>query len=86
MDQIQLFLQRHHGAVTTDDRGRLFRQKPVTIWLTGLSGAGKSTLVALGQLCYVLDGDNIRHGLTSDLGFCREGGAKTSAGWLTSPG
>ncbi len=55
----------------------MFRHKPVTIWLTGLSGAGKSTiafeleqqLVALGHACYVLDGDNVRHGLASDLGF-----------------
>ncbi|MFP3559453.1 adenylyl-sulfate kinase [Paraburkholderia hospita] len=80
MDQVPLFLQRHNGVITGDDRIRLFRQKPVTIWLTGLSGAGKSTLafalerelVALGHPCYVLDGDNIRHGLTSDLGFHRD--------------
>ena len=51
--------------------------KPSTIWLTGLSGSGKSTiaqfleakLVALGRKAYILDGDNIRHGLNSDLGF-----------------
>ena len=56
---------------------QIFRHKPVTIWLTGLSGAGKSTiafeleqqLVSLGHACYVLDGDNIRHGLACDLGF-----------------
>ncbi|PQV44420.1 adenylyl-sulfate kinase [Paraburkholderia sp. BL21I4N1] len=77
MNKILPFLQRHDGTITGDDRIRLFRQKPVTIWLTGLSGAGKSTLafalerelIALGRPCYVLDGDNIRHGLTSDLGF-----------------
>jgi adenylylsulfate kinase len=59
---------------------RIFRQMPVTIWLTGLSGAGKSTiafeleeqLVELGHACYVLDGDNIRHGLACDLGFERK--------------
>jgi adenylyl-sulfate kinase len=50
---------------------------PPTLWLTGLSGAGKSTLAfalearlrALGRPCYVLDGDRVRRGLTSDLGF-----------------
>lgn len=80
MKQPQTFLQRCHGAITTQDRMRIFRQKPVTIWLTGLSGAGKSTiafgleaqLVALGHACYVLDGDNIRHGLACDLGFERK--------------
>jgi adenylyl-sulfate kinase len=51
--------------------------KASTVWLTGLSGSGKSTiaqfleakLVALGKKAYILDGDNIRHGLNSDLGF-----------------
>jgi len=70
-------VQRFRGAITLADRTRLLRQKPVTIWLTGLSGAGKSTiafelerqLVAQGHACYVLDGDNVRHGLGSDLGF-----------------
>ncbi|CAE6817648.1 putative adenylyl-sulfate kinase [Paraburkholderia aspalathi] len=71
------FLQRFHGEVTARDRMQMFRHKPVTIWLTGLSGAGKSTiafaleqqLASLGHACYVLDGDNVRHGLASDLGF-----------------
>ncbi|CAE6922732.1 putative adenylyl-sulfate kinase [Paraburkholderia nemoris] len=71
------FLKRFQGAITTRDRMEIFRQKPVTIWLTGLSGAGKSTiafelerqLVSQGRACYVLDGDNIRHGLASDLSF-----------------
>ncbi|WP_027210058.1 adenylyl-sulfate kinase [Burkholderia sp. WSM2232] len=70
-------VQRFRGAITLADRTRILRQKPVTIWLTGLSGAGKSTiafelerqLVAQGHACYVLDGDNVRHGLGSDLGF-----------------
>ncbi|NML30813.1 adenylyl-sulfate kinase [Paraburkholderia antibiotica] len=74
------FLQRFHGTIAAQDRMRMFRQKPATIWLTGLSGAGKSTLafaleaqlIALGHACYVLDGDNVRHGLASDLGFARE--------------
>ncbi len=58
-------------------RETLLKQKPVTIWLTGLSGSGKSTisqaleerLVQSGQAAYVLDGDNVRHGLNRDLGF-----------------
>jgi adenylylsulfate kinase len=80
MEQPATFLQRCHGTITTQDRMRIFRQQPVTIWLTGLSGAGKSTiafkleehLVSLGHACYVLDGDNVRHGLASDLGFDRQ--------------
>jgi adenylylsulfate kinase len=73
------FVQRCHGTIAIEDRMQMFRQKPATIWLTGLSGAGKSTiafaleqqLVSLGHACYVLDGDNVRHGLASDLGFSR---------------
>lgn len=68
------------GHVTRDDRALFFRQRPATIWLTGLSGAGKSTLafalehrlLEMGQACYVLDGDNVRHGLNRDLGFSHE--------------
>jgi adenylylsulfate kinase len=79
MEPAHTLLQRCHGAITSQQRMRTFRQRPVTIWLTGLSGAGKSTiafeleaqLVSLGHACYVLDGDNIRHGLASDLGFER---------------
>ncbi len=56
------------------------KQRGVTIWLTGLSGSGKSTvavavekmLMDQGRLAYVLDGDNIRHGLNSNLGFSPE--------------
>ena len=70
-------VQRCDGSIKLADRMRIFRQNPVTIWLTGLSGAGKSTiafelerqLVAQGHACYVLDGDNVRHGLGSDLDF-----------------
>jgi len=80
MEQPSTFLQRCHGTIAAQDRMQMFRQKPVTIWLTGLSGAGKSTvafkleehLVSLGHACYVLDGDNVRHGLASDLGFERK--------------
>jgi adenylylsulfate kinase len=67
----------HEGHVTRDERTALLRQKGVTLWFTGLSGSGKSTtaftlehaLVRLGRLAYVLDGDNIRHGLNKNLGF-----------------
>ncbi|CAE6706067.1 adenylyl-sulfate kinase [Paraburkholderia nemoris] len=80
MGQRQPLLQRFHGEVTARDRMQMFRHKPVTIWLTGLSGAGKSTiafelerqLASLGHACYVLDGDNVRHGLASDLGFDKD--------------
>src|SRR5271157_6032145 len=67
----------HEGHVTPEERSRLLRQKGATLWFTGLSGSGKSTiaftlehaLVQRGHLAYVLDGDNIRHGLNKNLGF-----------------
>lgn len=67
----------HAGNVSTERRLALFGHRPVTVWLTGLSGAGKSTLayefekllLNEGRPCFVLDGDNIRHGLSRDLGF-----------------
>jgi adenylylsulfate kinase len=67
----------HEGHVTRDQRNQLLRQKGATLWFTGLSGSGKSTfaftlehaLVRAGHLAYVLDGDNIRHGLNKNLGF-----------------
>jgi adenylylsulfate kinase len=70
----------HEGHVGRDERERLLRQKGALIWFTGLSGSGKSTiaytlehaLVQRGHLCYVLDGDNIRHGLNKNLGFSAE--------------
>ncbi len=63
--------------VTKTSRARLNAQKPALLWFTGLSGAGKSTianalekkLYALGKHTFVLDGDNVRHGLNRDLGF-----------------
>ena len=63
--------------VNKQARAELNGQKPCVIWFTGLSGAGKSTIAnflekhlhALGRRTYVLDGDNIRHGLNKDLGF-----------------
>lgn len=67
----------HHGNVTASERSGMLGQRPLTIWLTGLSGAGKSTLAVelearlmrAGRVSYVLDGDNVRHGLNRDLGF-----------------
>jgi adenylylsulfate kinase len=67
-----------HGAnVTTEERESILGQKGVVVWLTGLSGSGKSTiarrveqlLLEQGKVAYVLDGDNLRHNLTKDLGF-----------------
>lgn len=69
----------HWQALEVDKaaRTRLNGHKPCVIWLTGLSGAGKSTIAnllerrlhALGVHTYLLDGDNVRHGLNKDLGF-----------------
>jgi adenylylsulfate kinase len=67
----------HEGHVTREERSQLLRQRGATLWFTGLSGSGKSTiaftlehaLVQQGRLAYVLDGDNIRHGLNKNLGF-----------------
>jgi bifunctional enzyme CysN/CysC len=67
----------HEGQVGREERALLMRQLPATLWLTGLSGSGKSTLafalerrlMESGHPCYVLDGDNVRHGLNRDLGF-----------------
>ena len=67
----------HPGRVSRQQRAELTGGEGMTIWLTGLSGAGKSTiareleaqLVAGGRGAYVLDGDNLRHGLCADLGF-----------------
>jgi bifunctional enzyme CysN/CysC len=69
---------QHRGSVSAEDRMRILGgQAPATLWFTGLSGAGKSTvafavekaLADLGCATYVLDGDNVRHGLNRDLAF-----------------
>ena len=70
----------HEGHVARGEREKLLSQHGCTIWLTGLSGSGKSTiavaaeraLVERGHHAYVLDGDNIRHGLNKNLGFSPE--------------
>ena len=70
----------HQGAVTREDREQLNGHRGCTVWLTGLSGSGKSTiavelekrLLERGVRTYILDGDNIRHGLNKNLGFSPE--------------
>jgi len=70
----------HGGQIGRAEREKVLGQRGATIWLTGLSGSGKSTiavaaeaeLVNRGKLAYVLDGDNVRHGLNSNLGFSPE--------------
>jgi len=70
----------HESHVARVDREELLKQKGCTVWFTGLPSSGKSTiaftleheLIRLGYLAYVLDGDNIRHGLNRNLGFSAE--------------
>jgi adenylylsulfate kinase len=67
----------HQGAVTRDDRQKVNGHRGCIVWLTGLSGSGKSTIAVdlekrlweRGVRAYILDGDNIRHGLNKNLGF-----------------
>ncbi len=67
----------HHATVTREKRQQQNGHKSVLLWFTGLSGSGKSTLAhaveerlhKIGNRTFVLDGDNVRHGLCSDLGF-----------------
>lgn len=74
------YIFNEESTVSTMQRQLLFGHKPVTIWLTGLSGSGKSTIAKLleymlieqGIHTYVLDGDNLRQGLNSNLGFSPE--------------
>jgi adenylyl-sulfate kinase len=70
-------IQFQHFVLTQTERAKIKHQTPMCLWMTVLSGAGKSTLAnALeqelnkqGKHTYILDGDNLRHGLNSDLGF-----------------
>ena len=70
----------HQSSLNKPDREKLLNQKGVVIWFTGLPSSGKSTLAHVveeelykrGHLSYVLDGDNIRHGLNKNLGFSPE--------------
>jgi adenylylsulfate kinase len=79
-DQKATNITWHAQNVTTQDLEKLHGHKGVTIWFTGLSASGKSTIAnavaaalhARGLSTFVLDGDNIRHGLNKDLGFSPE--------------
>ncbi|MBN1341465.1 MAG: adenylyl-sulfate kinase [Phycisphaerae bacterium] len=70
-------IQWHEGHVNRNDREKMLKHRGATIWFTGLSASGKSTLaftvehalMEQGHLAYVLDGDNVRHGLNKNLGF-----------------
>lgn len=70
----------HSATITRSDREKLHKHKSAILWFTGLSGSGKSTLAhavedylhRYGCSTFVLDGDNVRHGLCSDLGFSDE--------------
>ncbi len=80
MEQREKNLYWHEPSVTVDDRRDRYNYKSCVIWFTGLSAAGKSTIA--NALCrklhmmsiksYVLDGDNVRHGLNKNLGFSPE--------------
>ena len=71
------YIAWHAAGVDRHARAAAKGQRPAVLWLTGLSGSGKSTIAnlieqrlqALGRHAYVLDGDNLRHGLNRDLGF-----------------
>lgn len=76
-----LHIVPQHYKISLDDRIRLLGQQPLLLWFTGLSGSGKSTLsdhveqelYRRGYKTYLLDGDNIRHGLNSNIDFSEEG-------------
>ena len=67
----------HHALVSPAERAEALGARGCVVWLTGLSGSGKSTigrrveqlLLERGAHAYMLDGDNVRHGLNSDLGL-----------------
>ena len=70
----------HHSSVTREHRNQQNGHKSAILWFTGLSGSGKSTLAhaveerlyKMGCKTFVLDGDNVRHGLSSNLGFSEQ--------------
>jgi len=70
----------HHHKVKREDREQAVGHKGAVVWITGLSGSGKSTIAndleaelwSMGARAFVLDGDNVRHGLNKDLGFSPE--------------
>ena len=78
--QISTNVTWHSGKVSLNRREKMLGQKGCVIWLTGLSGSGKSTIASAleeklmlrGNISFILDGDNVRHGLNGDLGFSSE--------------
>ncbi|WP_250858253.1 adenylyl-sulfate kinase [Oceanirhabdus seepicola] len=78
MDNLNIFW--HNGKVEYKDRCKHLKQKGMVLWFTGLSGSGKSTIAVQvekelykkGFVTYLLDGDNVRYGLNSNLGFSNE--------------
>ncbi|QTH42337.1 adenylyl-sulfate kinase [Cohnella sp. LGH] len=80
MNSPQNEVYRHHYKITVSDRRQMNQHKSCVLWLTGLSAAGKSTIANEVEKrlferkvsAYVLDGDNVRHGLNRDLGFSPE--------------
>ena len=79
-DQKATNITWHEHHVSSEERAALKKHKGAVLWFTGLSGSGKSTIAntvdhklhSLGKHTYVLDGDNIRHGLNKNLGFSPE--------------
>lgn len=79
MEPLNIYPQS--ARITCEDRKKLLKQEPMLLWFTGLSGSGKSTLADLteqrlfekGYKTYLLDGDNVRSGLNSNLDFSEEG-------------
>ena len=88
----RLHIVPHEHAVSAQDREQLNGHRGHVLWFTGLSGSGKSTLASavekelhrLGIRTFILDGDNVRVGLNSDLGFDAALAKRTSAGLPTS--
>ncbi|REJ73344.1 MAG: adenylyl-sulfate kinase, partial [Planctomycetota bacterium] len=78
--QVATNITWHEQSVSSEDRKKLKGHKGAVLWFTGLSACGKSTIAntvdhmlhSLGKHTYLLDGDNIRHGLNKNLGFSPE--------------
>ena len=78
--QVATNITWHDHSVSSDDRKKLKGHKGAVLWFTGLSACGKSTIAntvdhmlhSLGKHTYLLDGDNVRHGLNKNLGFSAE--------------